>query len=333
MDGSSTEKLNNKKNLLAFIISLAVAAFSLNLALITDPMIFLLFYVLAAVASSWLASAKGTVLALLSAFIGWGAAFMLTEDPFYAILSVSYVPFSIALPQIAKGKLSRSGAVGFGTACVTLGTVTALLSVTYFRIGSVSLSAIRAAFPYFFEQVSELLYESFYIDIAGSKVSIIAESNVVEYLNLIICLLPAAFSAVITLIGFVIAWLYKKFAEKTSVAEVDRQKWTLLPSPITALFFLLALITALIFDTVSIVSLTALNMLIIILPIIFLTGLLTSMSPKITNGIPRPRLLRPLTLIISVFNGVVPFTLLCTVYGIFDSIKSAFSRRKPKNQE
>ncbi len=333
MDGLSTEKFNNKKNLLVFIISLAVAAFSLNLALVTDPMIFLLFYVLAAVASAWLISAKGTVLALLSAFVGWCAAFMLTDDPLYTILSVSYLPFSLAIPYIAKGRITRSTAIGIGTACVTLGTVTALLAITYYRIGSVSLSSIRAAFPTFFEQVSELLYESFYVDIAGSKVSLIAESNVVEYLNLIICLLPAAFSALITLIGFVIAWFYKKFAEKTSVADIDRQKWALLPSPVTAVFFLVALITAMIFDTVSIVSLTALNLFIIILPIIFLTGLFTSISPKVTNGIPHPRLLRPLTLVISVFNGVVPFALLCTIYGIFDSIKAAFSGRKPKNQE
>ena len=107
----------------------------------------------------------------------------------------------------------------------------------------------------------------------------------------------------------------------------------LIPSPVTAVFFLIALITVTILDSVSIVSLTAMNMFIIILPVIFLTGLFTSVSPIVSNGVARPRLLRPLTLIISVFNGVVPFALLCTVYGIFDSIKAAFSGRKNKNKE
>ena len=333
MDGLSTEKLNNKKNLLAFIITLAVAAFSLNLSLVTDPMIFAIFYVLAAVGSAWLVSSKGYVLALLSAFIGWCAAFMLTKSPIYAILSVSYLPFSLSIPSIAKGELSRSGAIAVGAASVTLGTVITLLFVTYSRVGTISLSAIRNAFPFFFAQVSELLYESFYVEIAGSQVSLIAESNVVEYLNLIICLLPASFFALMTFGGYIIASIYKKMSEVTLAAKIDAKRWVLIPSPVTAVFFLIALITVTILDSVSIVSLTALNMFIIILPVIFLTGLFTSVSPIVSNGVARPRLLRPLTLIISVFNGVVPFALLCTVYGIFDSIKAAFSGRKPKKQE
>lgn len=333
MNGLTTEKFNRKKNLLSFITSLVIIAFTINLSLCNDSMMFILFYVFAAAASAWLVSAKGALIALLSSLVGWCAAFLLTEDPLYAILSISYVPFSLSIPAISKGKISRSTAIGIGTACVTLGTVATLLAVTYLRIGSVSLTAIKYAFPSFFKQVSKLLYESFSVSIAGNSVALIAKSNVVEYLNLIICLLPAVLSAILTLVGYIIAWLYRKLAEGTSVADIGRKKWALMPSPVTAVFFLIALFAVTVFDNVNVVTLTAMNIFIIILPVIFLTGLFTSISPKVTNSIPRPRFLRPLSLVISVFNGVVPFTLLCTCYGIYDSIKEAISRRKPKQQE
>lgn len=333
MNGLSTEKLNRKKNLLSFITLLLVIAFTLNLSLVTDPMIFILFYVFAAAASAWLVSAKGALIALLSSLVGWCAAFLITADPLHAILSISYVPFSLSIPAVSKGKITRSAAIGIGTACVTLGAIATLLTVTYLRIGSISLTAIRLAFPSFFKQASDLLYESFSVSIAGSSVSLIAKSNVVEYLNLIICLLPAVLSAMLTLVGYIIAWVYRKLAEGTTVADIGRKKWALMPSPVTAVFFLIALFAVTVFDNVNVITLTAMNIFIIILPVIFLTGLFTSISPKVTNGIPRPRFLRPLSLVISVFNGVVPFALLCTCYGIYDSIKEAISKRKPKKQE
>ncbi len=333
MSGLSTEKINSKRNLLSFIIVLVVAAFSVNLALVTDPWLFAGFYVVAATGAAWLVSAKSPLAALIASLIGWTVALLITKNALYAILSVSYLPFSLSIPFISRGKLTRSAAIGTGTACVTLGTVATLLYVTYVRVGTVSLSAVRAAFPFFFKQISELLYESFFVSVAGSKVSLIAESNVIGYLNVIICLLPAVISAVLTLVGFVIAWLYRKITEITAVADFDGKLWTLVPSPVTAVIFIIAMITVMVVENTNTVSLTALNMFIIILPIILLTGLFTSLSPKVTNGIPRPRLLRPLTLIISVFNGVLPFASLCVFYGLYDSIRASIPKRKPNNQE
>ncbi len=307
--------------------------FSVNLALVTDPLIFAGFYVIAAAAAGWLVSAKSPLLALIASFIGWTAALLITKHAIYALLSVSYMPFSLSIPLIGKGKLTRSSAIGIGTACVIFGTVASLLYVTYIRVGAISLAAVRAAFPFFFRRISELLYESFFVSVAGSKVSLIAESNVVGYLNVIICLLPAVLSATITLVGFIVAWLHRKLVEVTAVTDVDGKAWALVPSPVTAVFFLIALVTVMIFETVNLVSLTALNMFIIIMPIILLTGLFTSLAPKVTNGIPRPRLFRPLTLIISVFNGVVPFASLCVFYGLYDTFRASLPERKPKNQE
>ncbi len=333
MKGFSTEKLNSRKSLLSFIVVLLVAVFSVNLALVNDAMLFAGFYIIAAAACAWLSSAKKPIIALTASFLGWAVALMITKNAVYSLLSVSYLPFSLAVPFICKGKLTRSGAIGIGSACVTLGTIAALLYVVYIRIDTISLSAIGAAFPFFFKRVSDVLYESFFVSVAGSEVSLIAESNVVGYLNVIICLAPAVISAVMTVVGFVIAWLYKKLIEITATASVDRKAWALVPSPITAVFFLIALVVIMIFETVNLVSLTALNMFIIILPVILLSGLLTSLTPKITNGIPRPRILRPLTLIISVCSGVMPFASLCIFYGLLDSFRAAISKRKPKNQE
>ncbi len=333
MNGLSTEKINNRKNLLSFVVLIAVAVFSVNLSLVTDTVLFVLFYVLTATASAWLSSAKGTLLSLTASLVGWAVSLWISENAVCSLLSLSYLPFSLAIPYIGRGKLSRSVAIGIGSGTVTLGTVATLIYVTYVRIGTVSLSAIRNSFPFFFNRISEVLYESFFVDIAGSKIALIAESNVNSYLNVIICLIPAIISAVLSLIGFVIAWLHRKMVENTAVADFEEKAWNIVPSPLTAILFIVALITAQLFDDFGIVSLTALNVFIIFLPIILLTGLLTSLSPKITNGIPRPRLFRPLTLIISVFNGIVPFASLCIFYGLYDSFRASMPKRKPNNQE
>lgn len=333
MTGFSMEKLNNRKNLLAFIVFLLIAVFSVNLALVTDLMLFAVFYILVAAASAWLITCKGGFFALTASLIGWAAALLITKNAFYAFVSVSYLPFSLALPNISKNKLTRSGAIGVGSACVTVLSVASLLYVTYSRTDAISLSAIRTAFPFYFAQISEILYESFFVSVAGTKVSLIAESNVVGYLNVIICIIPAVISAVMSLIGYAIAWIYKKLTEITLTKKIDKKSWFLVPSPVTATFFLIALIAVMIFENANLISLAALNIFIIILPVILLTGLLTSFAPIATNGILRPRLLRPLTLIISVFNGVVPFASLCIFYGLYDSYKASAPKRKPKKQE
>ncbi len=333
MSDLSSEKLNNKRNLLSVIVLLVITVFSVNLSLVTDPYLFVGFYIVAATAGAWLSSAKNPIMVICASLLGWAASLWITGNAVYALLSISYLPFSLAIPFVAKGKLTRTSAIGISSAFVTLAAASVLLYVTYFRVDTVSLSAVRAAFPYFFKTVSEMLFESFFVDVAGSKVSLIAESNVTGYLNVIICVFPAVLSAVLTILGFLIAWLYRKTTELTSASFIDDKHWAIVPSSITAVFFIIALVAVLIFDTVSLVSLTALNMFIIILPIILTTGLLTSLSPKVINGIPRPRLFRPLTLIISVFNGVVPFASLCIFYGLFDSIRASIPKRKPKNQD
>ena len=333
MNGFSAEKLNKRKNLLSLLLVALIAVFSINLALVTDIMLFAMFYVVTATAYCYLATDKSTVLSLCASFIGWVAAFMITENALFALLSISYIPFTLSIPCIARNKLSRSAAVAIGSAYLTVEVVAACLYVTYVRQGDISLSAIRGAFPFFFGQISELLYESFFVSVAGSKVSLIAESNVVGYLNVIICLIPAVISAFMTFVGFLIAWLYRKLVEITATRKINAGSWNLIPSPVTAVFFLFAFACVMIFESVNLVSLTALNMFIIILPVILLTGLLTSLTPIVTNGIPRPRLFRPLTLIISVFSGVVPFASLCIFYGLFDTFKASASKRKPKKQE
>ncbi len=333
MNSFSVEKLNSRKTLLSLVFVLIVAVFSVNLALVTDLMLFAGFYILAASASAFLVSSNNPVLALASSFLGWTAALMITKSPLYAILSISYLPFSLAIPCIRNDKLSRSGAIAVGSAGVTLVTVAVFLCLTYARTGTVSLSAIKLSFPFFFEQVSEFLYESFFVNVAGSEVSLIAKSNVNGYLNVIICLIPAIISAVMTFVGFIIAFIFKKLVEITATKKIDGQAWMLVPSPVTAVFFIVALIAVTVFESVNTISLTALNFFIILLPVMLLTGLLTSLTPIVTNGIPRPRLLRPLTLIISVFNGIVPFASLCIFYGLFDTFRASASKRKPKKQE
>ncbi len=333
MVSSPKEKLNMNLNLLSFIVLLLVCVFSVNLALVTDLMLFAGFFAVAATASAWLATAKSPILSLTAAFVGWAIAFALTENAVYSLLSISYLPLSLALDRVSRNKLSRSSAIAAASGIITLGTVITLIYLTYARVGTLSLSAIRAAFPFFFNQISELLYESFFVSVAGSKVSLIAESNAAGYLNVIICLIPAAFSALLTVVGFVIAFIHRKLCEITTVSSFDENVLSITPSIVTGIFFTVALIAVMIFEEVNLISLTAINMTLILLPFVLLAGLFTSFSPKETNGISHPRLFRPLTIIISLFNGIAPFLSLCIFYGLFDSFRASISQRKKKNQE
>lgn len=333
MFSPSKEKFNIKLNLLSFIVLLLVCVLSVNLAIVPDLTLFAVFFTVAASASAWLATAKSPILSLTAAFAGWAIAFTITQNSVYSLLSISYLPLSLSLDGVSRKKLSRSAAIAAASGVITIGTVITLIYLTYARIGTVSLSAIRSAFPFFFNQISEVLYESFFVSVAESKVSLIAESNVVGYINVIICLIPAVFCALMTVVGFVIAFIHRKLCEITAVSSFDGSLLSITPSIVTAIFFTAALIAVMIFEEVNLISLTAVSMALILLPFVLLSGLFTSFSPKETNGILRPRLFRPLTVIISLFNGLAPFLSLCIFYGLFDSFRASLSQRKKKNQE
>ncbi len=333
MNRFSNEKLNNKINLLHFIAIVLVAVLTVNLALVDDAMLFLIFLVITAAASAWLCTVRGPIIAIASSIFGWAVALLITKNAVSGLLSVSYLPFSMVLPLIPKKKLSRSVAIGIGTSVITVAATAVLLYIAYVRVGEISLESIRNAFPYFFSKVSEILYESFHVKVAGTSVSIIAESNVASYLNVIICLFPAVLSAFLTFIGFLSGWLYRKLAEITTVTDADDNSWTVVPSLLTSILFLIGLAITAIVDATNVFSLTALNFTVILFPVILLSGLISAFTPIVANGVSRPRLLRPFILIIAVMNGVVPFVSICLFYGVYDSIKAVISKRKPKEQE
>ncbi len=333
MNRFSNGKLNNKINLLHFIAVILVAVLTVNLALIDDAMLFVIFFVITAASSAWLCTVKGPIITIASSIIGWAIVLLITKNAVYGLLSVSYLPFSVTLPLIPKKKLSRSVAIGIGSLLVTVVASSVLIYIAYVRVGNVSLESIRNAFPYFFSKVSEILYDSFYVKVAGTKVSIIAESNVASYLNVIICLFPAALSALLTFVGFLSGWLYRKLAEITTVSDTDDDSWTVVPSLLTSMLFLIGLAITSIVDATNVFSLTALNFTVILFPLMLLSGLISAFTPIVTNGISRPRLLRPFLLIIAVMNGVVPFVSFCIFYGVYDSFKAVISKRKPNEQE
>ncbi len=333
MTDLSNRKLNNKKLLLSFLTMLLTAVFSINLALVTDPGLFAIFFTVAATASAFLNASHLYFASFTASVAGLALSYVLTKDFYSSLLAISYLPFSVTLPLIHKKKLKRYEAISIASAVITAVFSSVILYITYASTGYISLSAIREAFPFFFKQISELLYSSFEVSVAGTVVPLIAESNVVSYLNTIVCLIPAVLYVTLILLGFLIAGIYKKITENTLAAMIEKESWDLLPSVVSSVVFLLSLLIIAIFERYNLVFLSALNMLIIIFPLVFLTGLLTSFTPKEVNGVKCLRIFRPITLIIAVFNGVVPFIMISAFYGLYDSFAAVISKRKAKKQE
>ncbi len=325
------KKYNDRLGLLSLIVALLVAVFTVNLPLTDDPTVFLLFFAVLGGVSAWLITAKSGTVLLLASAVGWAVTMLLTKNAVSALLSVSYLPFAFALSFIPKRRLTRSGAIGIASGTVTVTAVLAIIYITYVKTDTVSLTSVIDAFPSFFGQVEKLLCSSFYVSIAGEDVSIIDKSNVNGYLSVLICIAPAVISAVSTVMGFVVGWIYKKLIEITAVGEIDSTDWMLIPSSVSAAVFLVSALMAAVICTTNAFSLAFLNLAVILTPGILMAGLLSAFTPIRTNGVERPRLLRPIMLIITFLSSLVAFALLCVFYGVYDSFKAAFPKRKPNN--
>ncbi len=333
MNGFKSKSLNNHLNILSALIFIAIAVFSVNLAIITDPFYFVVFLIAAATASSWLFTAKNELIGLIASIIGWGISFLLTGSAICALLSISYLPYSITFSLVRKQKISRSVAVGIASTVITVISISVLLMLTYYRTSRVSLTAIVEAFPLFFSRLKSILYSSFYVSVAGSNVSLIAESNVNAYLFTIIGITPGIISAITALIGYITGWLYHKILELSNIQTPKKSVWGLRSSIVSTVFLLISLALSLLIKSAGVVSLTALNLTLILLPGIFAAGLSSAFTPIVQNGISRPRIFRPFVLIISLFNNVVLFITACTYFGAYDSIRSEFKNRRTDKKD
>lgn len=333
MNGFQNKTTNKQINILTAVIFVAITVFSVNLALVTDPLYFILFLIAAATASSWLFSVKNGLIGFCCAIVGWGISILLTRSAVCGLLSISYLPYSFTYYLVHKQRLSRSTAVGISSAAITVVSISVLLLMTYHRVSRISLTAIVEAFPLFFSSLKSILYSSFSVNVAGSSVSIIAESNVNMYLFTIIGVTPGIISACATVIGYITGWLYKKTLTISNFKAPDKTVWDLHPSVISTVFLLIGILLCLLIKDAGILSLTALNVTLILLPSIFVAGLISAFTPIIQNGIIRPRIFRPFVLILSLFNNAVLFVTACTYFGAYDSIRSAFKKHRTDKKD
>ena len=327
MNGFNSKTNNKHLNILSTLIFIAIAVFSVNLALITDPLYFGVFLIAAATASSWIFSAKNSLIGLTASIIGWGISMLLTRSAICGLFSISYLPYSLTYSLVRKKKISRSVAVGISSIVITTVSISLLLLLTYFRTSTVSLTAILQAFPFFFSKLKSMLYSSFYVNVAGSNVSLIAESNVNTYLFTIIGIVPGIISSLTTLIGYLVGWLYVKTLKLSNQKTPDKSVWELRPSVVSTIFLLISIGLCLLIKGAGIASLTVLNLILILIPGIFAAGLSSAFTPIVQNGISRPRIFRPFVLVLSLFNNFMIFIIACTYFGAYDSIRSALNNR------
>ncbi len=333
MNGFKSKSTNSHLNILSALIFIAITVFSVNLSIITDPFYFIIFLIAAATASSWLFTAKNVLIGLIASIIGWGISVLLSGSAICGLLSISYLPYSLTYSLVRKQRISRSLAVGISSTVITTVTISVLLMLTYFRTSNISLTAILEAFPFFFSKLKSILYTSFYVNVAGSSVSLIAESNVNAYLFTIIGITPGIISAITTLIGYITGWLYFKILKLSNIQTPKKSVWELRASVVSTVFLFISIALCLLIKSANVVSLTALNLMLILLPGIFAAGLSSAFTPIVQNGISRPRIFRPFVLILSLFNNLMVFITACTYFGAYDSIRSEFKNRRTDKKD
>ncbi len=333
---SDTFNIKKQKDVagLTALLFFAVIVFSVNLSLTTDPILLILFLAISVIASVLLSALSTPALSVIAGIFGFAISLLVLKEPAFAAVSAIHVPFACWLSQAFRNKLSRSSAVGGAAFTVTICALAVLLYHTYSTTGTVSADSVIFTFREFFDSLSDLLYTSFYVEILGNEVPVITKTNVRPYLNFFIGIFPGIIAAASSFIGFIVISVCKKILERFTAFTARRSIWISLVSPITAIFFLLSYLLSLIFTETNFFTLSLINLELILFAFIFTAGLLSAFEPITSNGITRPRILRPLLLIIALFNSTNSFATLCIFFGLYDCIKETVAAGiKKKKQE
>lgn len=326
--------LTQKNKLSPIVILLAVAfvlnsALSVNLALCDDIAIFAVLFILSMAVCGFLFSVKGALLGIGSVILGAGIALFLTESLTDTLKAFSILPFGISFMFLTKRRITRMTAVAVTCAFVTIGFLGDVLLNVYLNTGRLGFSEIVSTYPAFFNNIGKFLTSTLTIDIAGDTVSLISKDNIQNYFNDIIAVFPGLLSVFVSLCSFTACYLSKKIMKYTLGIEPDYTSWKIIPSPITAAFFVVAIIFSFISLLPAPILLSGTNIALIMIPSFFISGLNSAFEPKILNGIKYARVFRPLVLIIALFNDITFFIFASTAFGLFDCIKTVFHKKNP----
>ncbi len=292
-------------------------------------LLFSLRLALGGAAAGWLFYKVGWVLGSLSAFPVLLLAVYLADGAFVlALASLLYLPLGITLALISKDKLSRATAVAIAAGTATVLFLFLLLLQTYVGQGSMAFSAIEAQYAPFFTLLKENLKKSFVISIIGDNISFVTEENVGIYAKQITAMIPSFLGLATILIGYVAAWLYRLFLQLNREPLPDATRWMINPSPISAILVLLALLVYWLGETFPLYcQIGLISPGVFLLPEFCLAGVSSAFTVRLANGLPRPRILRPILLFLGLLSGFSGLIFISAAFGIFDSIKGLFPHK------
>lgn len=278
--------------------------------------------------AAWLCFKCGYVYGILSAIAGFFLNWYMQGSPVAAIAAFSLIPVGITYALVSKRRLSRSQALGISAASVSALCLAAVIIPVYQKTGSFGIAQIKAAYPGFFEKLTRALSESFTVTVAGQKVPFITADSADAYVNLIIAISPGIAVAAVIALCFAAGWVYRLLLRLSSCEPPEPSDWKLQPVPITAAFYCISVLTAAVSGSDNIIWLAAFNISAILTPWFFFSGIASVGEMRIVDGFRRPRILRPVLLFFSIFLGLPTVIGLCCIFGVYDSVKTLFPKKK-----
>ena len=281
--------------------------------------------------AAWLCLRCGYVFGILSAAAGFFLNWYLQSSALSALASFSLIPVGITYALVSKRRMSRSQAVGISAASVSALCLAAVIIPVNQATGSFGLAQIKAAFPEFFEKLSEALSKSFTVTVAGQKVPFFTADSADAYVNMIIAISPGLAAAGIISLCFAAGWVYRLLLRLSSSELPEPSDWKLQPVPITAAFYCISMLAAAVSGSDNIIWLAAFNLSAILTPWFFFAGIASVGEARMVDGFRRPRILRQVMLFFSIFLGIPAVIGLCCIFGVYDSVKTLFPKKKTDN--
>jgi hypothetical protein len=246
--------------------------------------------------------------------------------------SLLYLVFGITFALVYRNRMTRASAVGISGIIITVTVLVMLLGPILMEQGTLSVEAIHTHYANYFEQLTEMLKKSFTITIAGSEVSYVTDTNVHQYLNMLIALTPGIIGFLSVLTGFLCGGVFKILIRLSHLDPPGDDAWKLKPAFATGVFFCLALFLCLIRSESNYSWLVAINFILFLAPEFCMAGLFSVFEIRYVHGLPRPRILRGILLFIGMLNGIEGLLLVTIMFGIVDSIRSALPAKKEQNE-
>lgn len=278
--------------------------------------------------AAWLCFKCGNVFGILSSVGGFLLNFYLHGSPMAALAAFSSIPVGITYALVSKRRLSRSQALGISAASISVLCIIALFASVIKVTDSFGLAQIKQAFPDFFEALTKALSESFTVTVAGQQVPFITAESADSYVNLIIAIFPGIATALIVSLCFAGGWVYRLLLRISGCEPPEPSDWKLHPVPITAAFYCISVLVATVAGSDNIVWIAAFNISAILTPWFFFSGIASVGETRMIDGFRRPRILRPLLLFFAIFLGIYAVMVLCCIFGVYDSIKPLFPKKK-----